>query len=47
MSNTDIHGAIAADPDIMPTDEDFWATARVVVPQHKPLENQDSFCGTK
>jgi uncharacterized protein (DUF4415 family) len=36
MSDADIHAAVASDPDIIPTDEDFWGTAKVVLPQRKP-----------
>ncbi len=36
MSDADIHDAVASDPDIIPTDEDFWETAKVVLPQRKP-----------
>jgi uncharacterized protein (DUF4415 family) len=35
LSDADIHDAIASDPDIIPTDDDFWATAQVVLPQPK------------
>jgi hypothetical protein len=27
-----VHAAIAADPDIVPTDEAFWKDARVIIP---------------
>jgi hypothetical protein len=33
MSDADVHAAIASDPDIIPNDEDFWGTARVVAAQ--------------
>ncbi len=33
MSDVDIHAAVASDPDIIPTDEDFWGNAKVVLPQ--------------
>jgi uncharacterized protein (DUF4415 family) len=36
MSDAEVHGAIAADPDVAPTDEEFWASAEVVLPQRKP-----------
>ena len=29
MSDADIHAVVASDPDIIPTDEDFWGTAKV------------------
>jgi hypothetical protein len=31
MSDADIHAAVASDPDIIPTDEDFWGPAKVVL----------------
>jgi hypothetical protein len=39
MSDADIHAAVASDPEIISTDEDFWGTARVVLPQRKPTIN--------
>jgi uncharacterized protein (DUF4415 family) len=36
LSDADIHAAVAADPDIIPTDEDFWGNAEIVLPQRKP-----------
>jgi uncharacterized protein (DUF4415 family) len=36
MSDEDIHAAVVSDPDIIGTDEDFWKTAQVVLPQRKP-----------
>lgn len=36
MSDADIHAAVLEDPDIIPTDEDFWKNATVVLPQRKP-----------
>lgn len=36
LSDADIHAAVAADPDIIPTDEDFWGKAEIVLPQRKP-----------
>lgn len=36
MSDADNHAAIASDPDIIPTDEDFWQNAKLVTPQRKP-----------
>jgi uncharacterized protein (DUF4415 family) len=35
MTDEEVHAAVVADPDIRPTDEDFWKTARVVVPHPK------------
>ena len=35
MSDADIHHAIEQDPDAHVTDEAFWKTARLVVPQRK------------
>jgi uncharacterized protein (DUF4415 family) len=36
MSDADIHAAVESDPEINPTDEDFWENAKVVLPQRKP-----------
>ena len=36
-SDADIHAAIESDPDAAPTDEDFWKTAELVMPQRKPV----------
>jgi uncharacterized protein (DUF4415 family) len=36
LSDADIHAAVAADPDIIPTDEDFWENATIILPQRKP-----------
>jgi uncharacterized protein (DUF4415 family) len=36
LSDADNHAAVAPDPDIIPTDEDFWKNAKVVLPQRKP-----------
>jgi uncharacterized protein (DUF4415 family) len=36
MSDAEVHEAIVADPDATPTDEEFWASAEVVLPQRKP-----------
>jgi hypothetical protein len=33
MSDADIHAAVASDPDIIPTDGDFWGTAKAVAAQ--------------
>lgn len=35
MTDEEVHAAVIADPEIRPTDEDFWKTARVVMPQSK------------
>jgi uncharacterized protein (DUF4415 family) len=35
MSDEEVHAAVTADPEIKPTDEGFWKTARVVMPQPK------------
>jgi hypothetical protein len=32
MSDADIHAAVASDPDIIPSDKDFWGTAKMVLP---------------
>jgi uncharacterized protein (DUF4415 family) len=36
LSDADIHAAVAADAEIIPTDEDFWRKAEIVLPQRKP-----------
>jgi uncharacterized protein (DUF4415 family) len=36
MSDAEVHESIMADPDVTPTDEEFWASAEVVLPQRKP-----------
>ncbi|MBW4553696.1 MAG: BrnA antitoxin family protein [Aphanocapsa sp. GSE-SYN-MK-11-07L] len=36
MSDADIRAAVSGDPDIIPTDKDFWRNATVVLPQRKP-----------
>ena len=35
MTDEQVHAAVLDDPEIRPTDEDFWRSARVVMPQHK------------
>jgi uncharacterized protein (DUF4415 family) len=37
LSDADIHAAIKSDPDAVPTDEAFWKTAELVMPQRKPV----------
>ena len=37
MSDAEIHAGIEADPDAHPTDDDFWQTAQVVMPQRKEV----------
>ncbi len=34
-SDKTIRRALTSDPDVRPTDEDFWRTAKVVLPQPK------------
>lgn len=36
LSDANIHAAVAADPDIIPTDEDFWRNAKIILPERKP-----------
>jgi uncharacterized protein (DUF4415 family) len=36
LSDADIQAAVAADLDIIPTDEEFWSNAEIVLPQRKP-----------
>ena len=35
MTDEEVHEAVVNDPDIRPTDEDFWKDARVVMPRRK------------
>jgi uncharacterized protein (DUF4415 family) len=35
MTDAEIHVGVLADPDIIPTDEEFWKQARVVMPKPK------------
>jgi uncharacterized protein (DUF4415 family) len=35
MTDAEAHAGIAADPDVRPTDENFWKDARVVMPKRK------------
>jgi hypothetical protein len=35
MTDEEVHSAIIADPEAMPTDESFWKAAHVVTPQSK------------
>jgi len=35
MTDEEVHAAVVADPEIRPTDEAFWNTARLVMPQPK------------
>jgi uncharacterized protein (DUF4415 family) len=35
MTDEEVHAAVVSDPETKPTDEDFWKTAHVVVPQPK------------
>jgi hypothetical protein len=37
LSDADIHAALKSDPDATPTDEAFWKTAELVLPQRKPV----------
>lgn len=36
-THAEIHDAVVSDPDIVPTDENFWLNAKVVMPQHKEV----------
>jgi uncharacterized protein (DUF4415 family) len=35
MTDAEVHAGVVADPDIRPTDENFWKDARVVMPKRK------------
>jgi len=37
MTDDEVHAGVLADPDIQPTDEYFWKTARVVLPRRKDV----------
>ncbi len=37
MSDTEIRKGIEADPDVAPTDEEFWTGAKVVLPRRKQI----------
>ena len=37
MSDAEIHAAIETDPDVHPTDEEFWKDAKVVLPRRKEV----------
>lgn len=37
MSDAEVHAAIEADPDVRPTDEEFWKDAKVVMPRRKEV----------
>ena len=37
MTDDEVHAGVLADPDIQPTDENFWKTARVVMPKRKEI----------
>ena len=41
MTDEEVHAAITADPDIMPTDEAFWRDARVIVPHRRETVTMD------
>lgn len=36
MTDEEVHAAVVADPEINPTDEEFWRASRLVVPKSKP-----------
>lgn len=35
MTDEEVHAAVISDPEIVPTDEAFWAKAQVVMPHRK------------
>jgi uncharacterized protein (DUF4415 family) len=37
MSDVDIRKGIESDPDVIPTDEEFWKSAKVVMPRRKEI----------
>lgn len=36
INEAEIHAAVSDDPEVIPTDADFWESAEVVMPQRKP-----------
>ena len=37
MSDADIRKGMESDPDVVPTDEHFWKSAKVVMPRRKEI----------
>jgi uncharacterized protein (DUF4415 family) len=37
MSDAEIREGIKSDPDVVPTDEEFWKSAKVVLPRRKEM----------
>ena len=37
MTDAEVHARLANDPDVVPTDQQFWETARVASPRRKQL----------
>ncbi len=37
MSDAELHAAVESDPDVHPTDEDFWKDAKVILPRRKEI----------
>ena len=37
MSDAEVHTAVESDPDVHPTDEDFWEDAKVILPRRKEV----------
>lgn len=37
MNDAEVHAAVEADPEVYPTDEDFWKDAEVVLPRRKEV----------
>jgi uncharacterized protein (DUF4415 family) len=35
MTDAEVHQALVSDPDVQPSDEEFWRSARLVMPQRK------------
>jgi uncharacterized protein (DUF4415 family) len=38
MSDAEVHAAIVSDSNVIPTNEEFWQSSKVVVPHTKPKE---------
>ncbi len=37
MSDAEVHAAVESDPDVRPTDDEFWKEAKVVLPRRKEV----------
>jgi len=46
LSDPDIHAAVAADPDIFPTDDGFWDKAELVLSQRRATITLEVGCAS-